>query len=65
MEQAGQVWVVDLASGQRGAAPFLDIRQDVSRKGNEEGLLGLAFAPDFTTSGRFYVNFTDKEHYTH
>ena len=64
MEQAGQVWVVDLASGQRGAAPFLDIRQDVSRKGNEEGLLGLAFAPDFTTSGRFYVDFTDKEHHT-
>lgn len=64
MEQAGRVWIVDLASGQRGAAPFLDIRQDVSRKGNEEGLLGLAFAPDFTQSGRYYVDFTDKEHYT-
>lgn len=64
MEQAGRVWMVDLASGQRATTPFLDIRQDVSRKGNEEGLLGLAFAPDFATSGRYYVDFTDKEHHT-
>jgi len=27
--------------------------------GNEQGLLGLAFAPDYATSGRFYVNYTD------
>ncbi len=26
---------------------------------NEQGLLGLAFAPDYATSGRFYVNYTD------
>ncbi len=64
IEQAGRVWSVDLASGKRGDTPVLDIRQDVSRKGNEEGLLGLAFAPDFATSGRFYVDFTDKEHFT-
>ena len=64
MEQAGRVWIVDLATGKRGEVPFLDIAQNVSRKGNEEGLLGLAFAPDFKTSGRFYVDFTDKEHFT-
>ena len=64
MEQAGRVWIVDLATGQRNTLPFLDIVPNVSRKGNEEGLLGLAFAPDFKTSGRFYVNFTDKEHFT-
>ena len=60
MEQAGQVWIVDSRNGERESKPFLDIRDDVSRKGNEEGLLGLAFAPDFKTSGRFYVNYTDK-----
>jgi glucose/arabinose dehydrogenase len=64
MEQAGQVWIVDLNTGERGQTPFLDIRKDVSRKGNEEGLLGLAFAPDFLKSGRYYVNFTDTEHHT-
>lgn len=64
MEQAGQVWIVDLKTGERAAKPFLDIRSDVSRKSNEEGLLGLAFAPDFLKSGRFYVNFTDTTSFT-
>jgi glucose/arabinose dehydrogenase len=64
MEQAGRVWIVDLASGERSKEPFLDIRGEVSRKGNEEGLLGLAFDPDFQGNGRYYVNFTDKEHFT-
>ena len=27
--------------------------------GAEQGLLGLAFAPDYATSGRFFVNFTN------
>lgn len=64
MEQAGRVWIVDLASGERFKQPFLDIASDVSRKGNEEGLMGLAFDPDFQVNGRYYVNFTDKEHFT-
>lgn len=36
----------------------LDISDRVSDAGNEEGLLGFAFAPDFTTSRVFYVNYT-------
>ncbi|MES2995459.1 MAG: PQQ-dependent sugar dehydrogenase [Verrucomicrobiota bacterium] len=60
MEQAGTVYIIDLTTGgKRSDRPFLDLRGKVRRKGNEEGLLGLAFAPDFTTSGRFYVNYTD------
>jgi glucose/arabinose dehydrogenase len=39
--------------------PFLDIRSQVTA-GGEQGLLGLAFAPDYKTSGRFYVYFTDR-----
>ncbi|HSE46565.1 MAG TPA: PQQ-dependent sugar dehydrogenase, partial [Gemmatimonadales bacterium] len=38
-------------------APFLDLTA-VTTKGSEQGLLGLAFAPDYETSGRFYVNYT-------
>lgn len=64
MEQAGRIWIVDLKSGTRSKQPFLDINSLVSRKGNEEGLLGLAFAKDFKTSGRYYVNYTDKEKQT-
>lgn len=48
-----------LEDGMPGAV-FLDVKGSVS-DGNEQGLLGLAFDPDFTTNGRFYVNYTDTE----
>jgi glucose/arabinose dehydrogenase len=60
VEQEGRIWTVDAKTGARGGKPFLDIVRDVNRRGNELGLLGLAFAPDFKTSGRYYVNFNDK-----
>lgn len=64
MEQAGKIWIIDSKTGERQAEPFLDIVEQVRRRGNEEGLLGLAFAPDFEKSGRFYVNFVDKQQNT-
>ena len=39
--------------------PFLDIRQRVGSRGNEQGLLGLAFHPAYSQNGQFYVNYTD------
>jgi glucose/arabinose dehydrogenase len=60
MEQAGKVWIIDLKTGQRSKKPFLEITGRVTRKSNEQGLLGLAFAPDFGTSGRYYVNYSEK-----
>jgi len=38
--------------------PFLDLSGAIST-GGERGLLGLAFPPDYATSGRFFVNFTN------
>jgi glucose/arabinose dehydrogenase len=38
--------------------PFLDIRDRVLDTGNEQGLLGLAFPPDFASNGWFYVDYT-------
>jgi glucose/arabinose dehydrogenase len=38
--------------------PFLDIRSRVS-KGAEQGLLGLAFFPDYAISGRFIIHYTE------
>ena len=64
MEQAGRIWLVDLASGKRADTPFLDIAKDVSRKGNEEGLLGLAFDKDFMQNGVYYVNYSDHDQHT-
>lgn len=60
MEQPGRVHIVDLATGKWDGAPFLDIREIVDDSSNEEGLLGLAFAKDFQTSGKYYVNYTNK-----
>jgi len=56
VEQAGRVRV--LVGGRLRAKPFLDIRGQVT-VGSEQGLLSLAFAPDYARSGRFYVYFTD------
>ncbi len=61
MEQAGTVWIIDLKTGKKSDSPFLSMNQKVDRKGNEEGLLGLAFAPDFLNSGVYYVNYTSKD----
>jgi glucose/arabinose dehydrogenase len=55
VEQSGTIQL--LRDGARTAAPFLDITSDV-RSGGEQGLLSLAFAPDYATSGKFYVYYT-------
>lgn len=61
MEQKGRVWVIDLSSKERAERPFLDLTRRVDDRDNEEGMLGLAFAPDFLKSGEFYVNYTSQD----
>jgi glucose/arabinose dehydrogenase len=56
LEQAGRIRVV--RGGIVLADDFLDLRS-VVLSGGERGLLGMALAPDYATSGRFYVNFTN------
>ncbi len=57
MEQAGRIRILD-RSGTLLEAPFLDIAHAVN-SGDERGLLGLAFHPDFACNGRFFVDYTD------
>jgi glucose/arabinose dehydrogenase len=57
VEQGGLIRVLDGA--QVLPTPFLDLRTIVLA-GGEQGLLGMAFAPDAATSGRFFVNFTSR-----
>ncbi|MHB1341406.1 MAG: PQQ-dependent sugar dehydrogenase [Coriobacteriia bacterium] len=62
---SGRVYVVE-QNGRisiPGASPdyvadFLDVSRLVST-GGERGLLGLAFAPDYETSGVFYIDYTN------
>jgi hypothetical protein len=37
--------------------PFLDITAEVKSSGEEQGLLGLAFHPDYASNGRFFVDY--------
>src|SRR4051794_14103315 len=59
VERQGRIRVVQ--DGKVRGAPFLDIRSQVTSSGSEQGLLSVAFAPDYATSKRFYVYFTDKD----
>lgn len=52
VEQAGRIFIYK--NGQVLTEPFLDIRNWVA-SGGEQGLLSLAFSPDYATSGYFYV----------
>ena len=60
LEQAGRIQIVD-TDGVKNTYPFLNIVSRVQLS-SEQGLLGLAFAPDFATSGYFYVNYTARTH---
>jgi glucose/arabinose dehydrogenase len=55
-EKSGRVRVVK--NGTLLTAPFLDISTLVST-GNEQGLLGLAFDPQYAVNGRFFVSYTN------
>jgi len=57
VEQGGTIRVI--TGGKRVARPFLDIRSKVI-SGGEQGLLSMAFAPDYAKSRRFYVNYTNR-----
>jgi glucose/arabinose dehydrogenase len=58
VEKGGRIVLVD--DGEPLGQPFLDLSGEVST-GGEQGLLSVAFAPDYSRSGRLYVNFTDTE----
>ena len=57
VEQGGTIRVV--RGGKRVGTPFLDLRSRVTA-GGEQGLLSMAFAPDYAKTRRFYVNYTDR-----
>lgn len=64
VEQTGRVRLID--HGTSVQQPFLDIRDRVLAPGEpggfaERGLLSIAFPPDFRTSRRFYVYFTNND----
>ncbi len=58
VQQPGIIHVFDQTTNTLLPTPFLDITGLVDDTGNEQGLLGLAFHPDYENNGFFYVNYT-------
>ena len=58
VEQTGRIRII--AGGQLQQQPFLDVSDLITTAGNEQGLLGLAFHPDYADNGRFFINYTDR-----
>lgn len=68
LEQPGRIRIIE--NGALLSNPFLDITDRVGLAASEQGLLGLAFHPNYATpgevgAGQFYVNYTDKNGDTH
>jgi glucose/arabinose dehydrogenase len=57
IEKIGRIRVFQ--DGQLLDTPYLNITDRVGSGGNEQGLLGLAFHPNFEVNGLFFVNYTD------
>jgi len=57
VEQRGTIQVFENNPAVATMAEFLDIQARVDA-GGEQGLLGLAFDPDYANNGFFYVNYT-------
>ena len=58
VEQRGVISVFENDPKASAKSEFLSIESKVDDSGNEEGLLGLAFHPDYKSNGFFYVNYT-------
>jgi glucose/arabinose dehydrogenase len=57
LERPGLIRIID--DGSLLPTPFLDITAIVLDAFNEQGLLGLAFDPDYANNGQFFVYFTE------
>ena len=56
VEQPGRIGIVE--DGALAPEPFLDITDRVESGGSEQGLLSVAFHPDFAENGEFFVGYT-------
>jgi len=58
-QHSGDIHILRLADGSLEPTPFLTVGG--LSTGNEQGLLGLAFHPDYANNGFFYVYYTDPD----
>jgi len=56
VQQNGRIRILNLATGALNVTPFLTLTGLAA--GGEQGLLGMAFDPNYAANGKFYLNFT-------
>lgn len=62
IEKQGRIRIINLETNTLLSTPFLDINSSVggtNSVGSEQGLLGLAFHPNYAQNGFFFVNYTN------
>jgi glucose/arabinose dehydrogenase len=60
-KDTSQIKILNTATGQVAATPFLDIPDAQITSGGEQGLLGLTFHPQYASNGRFFVYLVNTE----
>lgn len=58
VEQGGLIRIMNSLDGTPRATPFLDVAGLIVT-GGEQGLLGMAFDPNYAGNGRFYIYYTN------
>lgn len=64
VQQGGLIRILNVNTGLIEPTPFLNLATVPGANlvsGGEQGLLGLAFHPDYQTNGRFYINYTSSQ----
>ena len=61
VERTGKIYAFENLPGVAEKELFIDLSDKISLEGNEMGLLGLAFHPEFSENGYFYVNYTNAQ----
>lgn len=64
VQREGTVRTLD-SNGDLNSTVFLDLSDEVTTFGTEQGLLGMTFHPDYPDSNYFYVNYTVSPGITH
>lgn len=59
VEKGGQIEILNVLTGAKLATPFLTIAPAGIASSGEQGLLSVAFDPDYATNGRFFVFVTN------
>ena len=57
VQQTGQVLRLDLRTNTFDAKPFFNIQGMLTSTSGEQGLLGMAFDPNYPSNGKFYLDF--------